>query len=112
MASKLILIQVLAFADGKEDVPLSCVNEINSEKPPVMFYSKTRVPGKGVKINTSPDFMVCCDCPDNCRDRSKCPCQQLTVQATSCSRGRKIKKEAGYQFKRLFSFLPTGLVKT
>uniref|UniRef100_H2YWN1 SET domain-containing protein n=1 Tax=Ciona savignyi TaxID=51511 RepID=H2YWN1_CIOSA len=74
-----------------------------------MPYSKYRVQGKGVKINTSPDYMVCCDCPDNCRDRSKCPCQQLTVQATSCCRGSKVKTEAGYKYKRLYSFLSTGI---
>ncbi|CAK8694469.1 unnamed protein product [Clavelina lepadiformis] len=97
------------YSGGKEDMPVSCVNEIGSEEPPRMPYTKMRKPGTGVKINRSPNFMVCCDCPDNCRDRSKCPCQQLTVQATSCCRGGKTKKQAGYQHKRLFSFLPTGI---
>nr|CAB3265998.1 histone-lysine N-methyltransferase SETDB1-like [Phallusia mammillata] len=97
------------YSNGKEDIPISCVNEINMEEPPKMPYTKTRVPGRGVKINTNTDFMVCCDCPDNCSDRSKCPCQQLTVQATSCCRGGKIKPDAGYQYKRLYSFLPTGI---
>nr|XP_009859807.1 histone-lysine N-methyltransferase SETDB1-like isoform X3 [Ciona intestinalis] len=97
------------YSKGKEDIPISCVNEITNEPPPKMPYTKVRVPGKGVKINTSSNFMVCCDCPDNCRDRSKCPCQQLTVQATTCCRGSKIKSDAGYKNKRLFSFLPTGV---
>lgn len=97
------------YADGREDLPISCVNEINYDRPPVMPYTKKRIPGENVHINTSTDFMVCCDCPDNCRNRSSCPCQQLTVSATSCSRGSKIKEDAGYSYKRLYGFLPTGI---
>nr|XP_039251763.1 histone-lysine N-methyltransferase SETDB1-like isoform X1 [Styela clava] len=97
------------YSEGKEDIPIPCVNEINMERPPVMPYTKARVEGENVTINTSSDFMVCCDCPDNCRDRSSCPCQQLTVTATSCCRGAKIKHDAGYQYKRLYGFLPTGI---
>jgi len=93
-------------------MPISCVNQISDEKPQKMPYKKHRIPGKGVEINTSPEFMVCCDCTDNCSDRSKCACQQLTVQATSCSRGGRIKADAGYQYKRLYSFLSTGLVQS
>uniref|UniRef100_A0A8C8RVV7 MBD domain-containing protein n=1 Tax=Pelusios castaneus TaxID=367368 RepID=A0A8C8RVV7_9SAUR len=33
---------------GKEDVPLSCVNEIDTTPPPQVAYSKERIPGKGV----------------------------------------------------------------
>ncbi|NWW27270.1 SETB1 methyltransferase, partial [Falcunculus frontatus] len=54
---------------GKEDVPLSCVNEIDSTPPPQVAYSKERIPGKGVYINTSWEFLVGCDCKDGCRDK-------------------------------------------
>ena len=97
------------YSKGVEDVPISCINEINYDEPPKMPYTKNRVPGKDVHINTSPEFMVCCDCVDNCKNKAKCACQQLTVQATSCSHGGKIKAEAGYVYKRLFTFLPTGI---
>ncbi|XP_060112429.1 histone-lysine N-methyltransferase SETDB1 isoform X1 [Heteronotia binoei] len=57
------------ITNGKEDVPLSCVNEIDSTPPPQVAYSKERIPGKGVYINTSSDFLVGCDCEDGCRNK-------------------------------------------
>uniref|UniRef100_A0A7M4EJ13 SET domain bifurcated histone lysine methyltransferase 1 n=1 Tax=Crocodylus porosus TaxID=8502 RepID=A0A7M4EJ13_CROPO len=94
---------------GKEDVPLSCVNEIDSTPPPQVAYSKERIPGKGVYINTSWEFLVGCDCKDGCRDKSKCACHQLTVQATGCTPGGQINHNSGYQYKRLDECLPTGV---
>uniref|UniRef100_W5MHR5 MBD domain-containing protein n=3 Tax=Lepisosteus oculatus TaxID=7918 RepID=W5MHR5_LEPOC len=87
------------ITEGKEDVPLSCVNEIDVTPPPSVAYSKERIPGKGVFINTSPDFLVGCDCTDGCRDKSKCSCHQLTVQATACTPGAQVNPNAGYQHK-------------
>ncbi|KAM4690789.1 histone-lysine N-methyltransferase SETDB1 [Rhinophrynus dorsalis] len=94
---------------GKEDVPLSCVNEIDRTPPPQVDYSKERIPGKGVYINTSREFLVGCDCTDGCRDRSKCACHQLTIQATGCTPGAQFNTAAGYQHKRLEECLPTGV---
>ncbi|KAM6434504.1 histone-lysine N-methyltransferase SETDB1 isoform 1-T2 [Liasis olivaceus] len=94
---------------GKEDVPLSCVNEIDSTPPPQVAYSKERIPGKGVYINTSWEFLVGCDCEDGCRDKSKCACHQLTIQATACTPGGQINLNSGYQHKRLEECLPTGV---
>lgn len=54
---------------GREDIPLSCVNEIDNTPPPNVAYSKERIPEDGVYINTSPDFLVGCDCTDGCRDK-------------------------------------------
>ncbi|NXD17633.1 SETB1 methyltransferase, partial [Nothocercus nigrocapillus] len=94
---------------GREDVPLSCVNEIDNTPPPQVAYSKERIPGKGVYINTSWEFLVGCDCRDGCRDKSKCACHQLTVQATGCTPGGQINPNSGYQHKRLEECLPTGV---
>ncbi|MGH0188709.1 UNVERIFIED_CONTAM: hypothetical protein FKN15_031123 [Acipenser sinensis] len=93
---------------GREDVPLSCVNEIDMTPPPSVAYSKERIPGKGVAINTSGDFLVGCDCTDGCRDKSKCACHQLTLQATTCTPGAQMNPSAGYTDKRLEECLPTG----
>ncbi|NXC41816.1 SETB1 methyltransferase, partial [Penelope pileata] len=94
---------------GREDVPLSCVNEIDNTPPPQVAYSKERIPGKGVYINTGWEFLVGCDCKDGCRDKSKCACHQLTVQATGCTPGGQINPNSGYQHKRLEECLPTGV---
>uniref|UniRef100_A0A672LPN7 [histone H3]-lysine(4) N-trimethyltransferase n=1 Tax=Sinocyclocheilus grahami TaxID=75366 RepID=A0A672LPN7_SINGR len=94
---------------GREDIPLSCVNEIDNTPPPSVAYSKERIPEDGVFINTSPDFLVGCDCTDGCRDKSKCSCHQLTLQATGCAPGGQINPNAGYHHKRLEECLPTGI---
>uniref|UniRef100_A0A671WXB2 [histone H3]-lysine(4) N-trimethyltransferase n=1 Tax=Sparus aurata TaxID=8175 RepID=A0A671WXB2_SPAAU len=94
---------------GKEDIPLSCVNEIDSTPPPKVAYSKERIPEDGVSINTSSDFLVGCECTDGCRDKSKCSCHQLTLQATGCTPGAQINPNAGYLHKRLEECLPTGI---
>ncbi|KAM3873062.1 histone-lysine N-methyltransferase SETDB1-B-like [Diretmus argenteus] len=94
---------------GREDIPLSCVNEIDSTPPPKVAYNKERIPEDGVYINTSPEFLVGCDCTDGCRDKSKCSCHQLTLQATACTPGAQINPNAGYLHKRLDECLPTGV---
>ncbi|XP_033837121.2 histone-lysine N-methyltransferase SETDB1-B-like isoform X3 [Periophthalmus magnuspinnatus] len=94
---------------GKEDVPLSCVNAMDSMPPPKVAYSKERIPEDGVFINTSSDFLVGCDCTDGCQDKSKCSCHQLTLQATACTPGGQINPNAGYLHKRLEECLPTGI---
>uniref|UniRef100_G1MQP3 SET domain bifurcated histone lysine methyltransferase 1 n=1 Tax=Meleagris gallopavo TaxID=9103 RepID=G1MQP3_MELGA len=66
---------------GREDVPLSCVNEIDGTPPPQVAYSKERIPGKGVFINTGWEFLVGCDCRDGCRDKSGCSCSRLRTRA-------------------------------
>ncbi|XP_063804134.1 histone-lysine N-methyltransferase SETDB1-like [Pseudophryne corroboree] len=94
---------------GKEDVQLSCVNEIDRTPPPQVDYSKERIPGRGVFINTSSEFLLGCDCTDGCRDRSKCSCHQLTIDATRCTPGAQANTSAGYTHKRLEECLPTGM---
>lgn len=93
----------------REDVPLSCVNEIDGTPPPKVAYSKERIPEDGVYINTSSDFLVGCNCTDGCQDKSKCSCHQLTLQATGCTPGGQINQNAGYLHKRLEECLPTGI---
>ncbi|XP_068614424.1 histone-lysine N-methyltransferase SETDB1-B [Brachionichthys hirsutus] len=94
---------------GKEDIPLSCVNEIDSTPPPKVAYSKERIPEDAVYINTGSDFLVGCECTDGCRDKSKCSCHQLTLQATGCTPGAQINTNAGFLHKRLEECLPTGI---
>ncbi|XP_037681983.1 histone-lysine N-methyltransferase SETDB1 isoform X2 [Choloepus didactylus] len=103
---------ILDITYGKEDVPLSCVNEIDTTPPPQVAYSKERIPGKGVFINTGPEFLVGCDCKDGCRDKSKCACHQLTIQATACTPGGQTNPNSGYQYKRLEECLPTGITES
>ena len=36
-----------------------------------------------VEIPKDKDFLVSCDCSDNCSDKKKCGCAQLTVKGTA-----------------------------
>ncbi|KAK3101842.1 hypothetical protein FSP39_006755 [Pinctada imbricata] len=93
---------------GKENVPISCVNGIDRQYPDYVEYSNVRIPTKGVKLNLDSDFLVGCDCTDGCRDKSKCRCQQMTVDSTTVN-GGKLNPSAGYQYRRLKDPLVTGL---
>ena len=67
---------------GKENVPVSCVNSIDRNYPEYVEYSTVRLPQKNVSINTSPEFMTCCDCTDDCSNKEKCACWQMTIQVS------------------------------
>ncbi|XP_070391784.1 histone-lysine N-methyltransferase SETDB1-B isoform X2 [Dermacentor albipictus] len=85
---------------GKEQVPVTSVNSIDDVYPPFVEYSSKRYPGKGVELNLDPDFLCGCDCEDDCQDREKCSCQQLTIAATEAlTSGRN--SNAGYHYRRL-----------
>lgn len=67
------------ISEGKEVVPVQCVNELNAVSPPPVTYTRHRLPAPGVFMNTSLDFMVGCDCTDGCRDR----CEIVTSSFTA-----------------------------
>lgn len=97
------------ISEGKEVMPVPCVNEVDNTLAPNVTYTKDRVPARGVFINTSSDFLVGCDCTDGCRDRSKCACHKLTIEATSLCTGGPVDVSAGYTHKRLPTSLSTGV---
>ncbi|XP_048058537.1 histone-lysine N-methyltransferase SETDB1-A isoform X2 [Megalobrama amblycephala] len=97
------------ISEGREVVPVPCVNEVDNTLAPNVTYTKDRSPAPGVNINTSLDFLIGCDCTDGCRDRSKCACHQLTIEATSLCSGGPVDVSAGYTHKRLPTSLPTGV---
>ncbi|KAJ8299143.1 hypothetical protein KUTeg_023203 [Tegillarca granosa] len=94
---------------GKEDVPISCVNGIDRQYPDYVEYSNVRIPAKGVNLDLNTEFLVGCDCTDGCRNKSKCACQQLTIESTACTPGAKRDHKAGYKNRRLKEPLVTGV---
>ena len=73
----------LDITNGEENVPVSSVNSVDLSDPPLVpVYTRWRLPTEGVKINTEPEFLVCCDCKDDCQDKAKCQCWQLTIQVS------------------------------
>ena len=60
--------------------------------------------------------MVCCDCDDDCQDKMKCACWQLSIQHTDAApgmKGKRIKYKISplnlipYMIEILFSMLYT-----
>ncbi|XP_052229285.1 histone-lysine N-methyltransferase SETDB1-like isoform X4 [Dreissena polymorpha] len=94
---------------GKENVVISCVNGVDRHYPDYVDYSNQRIPATGVKLNLDPNFLVCCNCEDNCRDRSKCACQQLTVESSAVTNGGKPIPDSGYRHRRLEEPLSSGV---
>ena len=94
---------------GKENVPVSCVNSIDRNYPEYVEYSTVRLPQKNVSINTSPEFMTCCDCTDDCSDKERCACWQMTIQGTAGDVENKVDKNAGYSHRRLAEIVLTGI---
>ncbi|BHF57213.1 Histone-lysine N-methyltransferase [Sparganum proliferum] len=103
-------IKIADLSYGKENVPVPCVNCVDNETPTYVEYIAQRQPVGNVHINTDSDFLVCCDCTDNCRDRSKCACQQLTIEASSFTSARGLVDfSIGYRHRRLSQFTMGGI---
>lgn len=94
---------------GKENVPVSCVNSIDRSNPEYVEYSTVRTPREGVNLNLDSNFLSCCDCTDDCQDKEKCQCWQMTIQTTKCTKGSKLDPNAGYQYRRLMNPVLTGV---
>ena len=59
-------IQLRDISQGKETMPISACNSVDSSYPPNIEYSTVPIPQKGVTIPTDPGFFVSCDCTDGC----------------------------------------------
>lgn len=93
---------------GEENVQISCVNSLDETAPQTLVYSNVRLPTEHVPLNLDPEFLVCCDCIDDCQDKSKCPCWQLTIQGTRIL-DRSENPNTGYHYRRLSEQVQSGI---
>ncbi|KAK4470526.1 hypothetical protein MN116_006071 [Schistosoma mekongi] len=104
------LTNIADLSYGKENVPVHCVNSVDNEVPGYIDYTPQRQPIGNVPLLKDSKFLVCCDCTDNCRDRNKCSCQQLTIEASSLTNPNGIvDSQAGYRYRRLSQFTVGGV---
>ncbi|XP_054270353.1 histone-lysine N-methyltransferase eggless isoform X2 [Macrosteles quadrilineatus] len=94
---------------GKENVRISCVNELDHSMPQYVQYLTAREPAKDVNLNLDPEFLVGCDCTDNCEDRTKCSCWKLTLQGKAYQPDGDLDPLFGYQYRRLPERIATGI---
>ncbi|KAF7994845.1 hypothetical protein HCN44_004317 [Aphidius gifuensis] len=93
---------------GSENIPVPCVNEIDCIHPESIRYTTKREPTEGVHLNLDTNFLCGCDCEDDCSDKTKCQCWQLTMQGASFD-GRVPTNYVGYVYKRLPEPVSTGI---
>lgn len=97
------------ISEGTESMAIPCVNYYDNSLPPACIYSAKRVPTEGVKLNLSPEFMCGCDCADDCADKTKCQCWQLTLSGAKYGNPFERPENIGYHYKRLPDPVPTGI---
>lgn len=97
------------LSEGREPMPISCINYYDTTLPPTCVYSTERTPTEGVDLNLDEDFLACCDCEDDCLDKERCQCWQLTIQGERMRDPDIIQDDVGYVYKRLPNPVPTGI---
>lgn len=70
------------ISNGKENQAVSLINTINLDTlDNYQYISEREFNLKNFEIVLNKNFMVCCDCTDNCRNPERCACQRLTMES-------------------------------
>ncbi|KAL6259594.1 hypothetical protein P5V15_009511 [Pogonomyrmex californicus] len=101
-------INIKDLSYGVENVPIPCVNDLDHTQPDTIRYTTRREPTEGVNLNLDPAFLCSCDCEDDCQDKTKCQCWQLTIQGATLG-GKMPNTAVGYIYKRLPEPVTTGI---
>lgn len=103
------VIMYLEFNDdisgGLELRPISAVNCFEKLMPPKIQYITERKIMPSVNLNLDTKFLSCCNCVDNCEDKTKCCCWQQTMAGTKYNP----ENITGYHLKRLYGRVDTGI---
>lgn len=83
--------------------------QYDTTQPPPCTYSAKRIPTEGVDLLLDDEFLCGCDCTDDCIDKTKCACWQLTLQGAKYGNPEIPVDEVGYEYKRLNDPVPTGI---
>jgi len=89
---------------------ISVFNSVNDLVPDHIKYIKKRMTSPNVHLNMDSKFLCGCNCIDNCEDKNKCSCWQLTYEGPK--NYPDIFKDhdgIGYSFKRLHKQVITGI---
>ncbi|XP_014252866.1 histone-lysine N-methyltransferase eggless-like [Cimex lectularius] len=94
---------------GGEIVPIPCINIYDYTIPDLMEYITERRSLEGAILNVNPEFLVGCDCTDNCSDKSICACWQQTIKQAREFDFTIDPDKIGYKYKKLPEMLLTGI---
>ncbi|KAL5238428.1 hypothetical protein ACI65C_005838 [Semiaphis heraclei] len=105
---KFICIQDISYE--MEFKLISVVNsELNDLVPKHMKYITERKTTSHINFNEVTKFVCGCDCTDNCEDKKKCSCWQLTYEAPKNYPNSFKDPNIGYIYKRLYNHVFTGI---
>uniref|UniRef100_A0A182PD15 Histone-lysine N-methyltransferase n=1 Tax=Anopheles epiroticus TaxID=199890 RepID=A0A182PD15_9DIPT len=107
--AKNVLFECKDLSFGLEPMPVHCVNSYEDKSPPKCQYSNKRIPTEGVNLNLDKGFLCGCDCEDDCSDKSKCQCWQLTIAGARFKEPNININTVGYQYKRLHNSIQAGI---
>ncbi|XP_029341164.1 histone-lysine N-methyltransferase eggless-like [Acyrthosiphon pisum] len=89
---------------------ISVFNSLNDSVPDHVKYITKSIPSPNVDLNIDSKSLCGCDCTDNCEDKNKCSCWQLTNEGPKNFPGYfKNRDNIGYSFKRLYKQVFTGI---
>ncbi|KAF5290122.1 hypothetical protein FQA39_LY14903 [Lamprigera yunnana] len=97
------------MSNGLELVAIPIVNYMDKEKMTFTQYSIKREPKDGVHLNLDSEFLCGCDCEDDCEDKLKCQCWQLTLQGLRYINKNLSPDNVGYCYRRLPEPVATGI---
>ncbi|CAD7014873.1 histone-lysine N-methyltransferase eggless [Ceratitis capitata] len=103
------IVQKRDISGGQEKMAIPLVNYYDNTLPPECKYAAQRIPTDGVNLNLDSEFLVGCDCEGDCSDKAKCSCWQLTYAGAKYGNPNTPMEEIGYQYKRLYEHVPTGI---
>jgi len=89
---------------------ISVVNSLNASVPKHIKYIRDRKTTPDINLNIDSTFLCGCDCIDNCKNKDKCSCWQLTNEGPkNYPNYFKDHDDIGYSFKRLHKRVITGI---
>ncbi|CAI6356585.1 unnamed protein product [Macrosiphum euphorbiae] len=103
-------IRIQDISYGIEFKSISVFNSVNDLVPDHIKYIKERMTSPNVNLNMDSKFLCGCNCIDNCEDKNKCSCWQLTYEGPkNYPEIFKDHDSVGYSFKRLHKQVITGI---
>ncbi|XP_050063144.1 histone-lysine N-methyltransferase eggless-like [Aphis gossypii] len=88
---------------------ISVANSLNDLVPKHNKYITERKPTSDVNLNLNSTFLCGCECTDNCLDKTKGSCWQLTYESKKNYPNLFKDTNIGYNYKRLYNPVYTGI---
>jgi len=105
-----VFIRIRDISYEMEFKPISVFNSLNDSVPDHMEYIIERKISSGINFDKDSKFLCGCDCIDNCEDKNKCSCWQLTYEGPKNYPAIfKDHDDIGYSSKRLHKQVITGI---